>query len=91
MAEVSFPSQRYARCEIVKVSSVLGMADAITKQLIELGFLDRSVQGKRDFKHSTSLSDADIRDYARLLCKEREYPISLGDRNVSKPKGIKDK
>ncbi len=40
VAEVSFPRERYARCEIVKVSSVLDMIDAITKQFIELGYVE---------------------------------------------------
>ena len=83
VAEVSFPAERYARCEIVKVSSAMDMIDAIIKQLIELSFLDSSVQGKRDFEHSISLSEDDITRYAEALCKERDYPVSLGHRNVS--------
>jgi len=83
VAEVSFPAERYARCEIVKVSSVIDMIDAIIKQFIELGYVDKSVQGKRDFEHSTSLAEDDITRYAEALCKERDYPISLGNRNVS--------
>jgi len=83
VAEVSFPAKRYARCEIVKVSSVIDMIDAIIKQFIELGYLDSSVQGKRDFTYLESLTETDITHYAQLLCKEREYPISLGNRNVS--------
>ncbi len=85
VAEVSFPTRHYARCEIIKVSSVLSMIDAIIKQFIALGFLDNSVQGKRDFEYSTSLADDDITRYSERLCKERDYPISLGHRNVSNP------
>ena len=33
VAEVSFPKERYARCEIVKVSSSLNMVDAIVREL----------------------------------------------------------
>ena len=83
VAEVSFPAQRYARCEIVKVSSTLDMIDAIIKQFIQLGYLDGSVQGKRDFGHSVNLTEDDIRHYAEVLCQEREYPIALGHRNIS--------
>ena len=83
VAEVSFPAARYARCEIVKVSSVIDMIDTIIEQFIELGYLDKSVQGKRNFKYLKSLTEADITYYAQLLCKERDYPISLGNRNVS--------
>ncbi len=83
VAEVSFPAKRYARCEIVKVSSVMDMIDAIMKQLIELDYIDRSLQGKRDFSHITSLEEDDIKSYAEVLCKEREYPTDLAHRNVS--------
>ena len=85
VAEVSFPTRRYARCEIVKVSSVMDMIDAVIKQFIKLGYADSSVQGKRDFEYSKHLTDDDITRYAQKLCKEREYPISLGNRNVSNP------
>jgi hypothetical protein len=83
VAEVSFPAKRYARCEIVKVSSVMDMIDAIVKQLIELGYVDRSVQGERDLEYLTHLTESDIKDCAEALCRERNYPISLGNRNVS--------
>ena len=83
VAEVSFPTERYARCEIVKVSSVMDMIDTVIKQFIKLGYVDSSVQGKRDLECSKNLTDDDITRYAQKLCKEREYPISLGNRNVS--------
>ena len=85
VAEVSFPAKRYARCEIVKVSSALDMIDAITEQLIDLGYLDLSVKGKRDIKVLSTLNDNAITEYGEKLCEEREYPISLAHRNISKP------
>ena len=84
VAEVSFPTERYARCEIVKVSSVMDMIDSIVKQFIQLGYLDKSVQGKRDFKQNMNVTEANITGYAEILCKERNYPVLLGHRNVSK-------
>ncbi len=86
VAEVSFPTKRYARCEIVKVSSVIDMIDAITKQLIELGYIDASVYGKRNFAHLSYLNEDNIKQYAQLLCKERDYPIALANRNISHEK-----
>ncbi len=83
VAEVSFPTGRYARCEIVKVSSVIDMIDAVIKQFIKLGYVDSSVQGKRDLEYSKNLTDDDITRYGERLCKEREYPIDLAHRNVS--------
>ena len=84
VAEVSFPTDCYARCEIVKVSSVMDMIDAITKKLIGLNYLDASVQGTRDFKHLKSLTEADIKACAEKLCEQREYPSCLANRNIVK-------
>jgi len=83
VAEVSFPTERYARCEIVKVSSVIDMIDAIIEQFIQLGFLDKSVQGERDFTYLKSLTEDKIVHSAQALCKERDYPLCLANRNVS--------
>jgi glycine/D-amino acid oxidase-like deaminating enzyme len=84
VAEVSFPTKRYARCEIVKVSSALDMIDAITEQLIDLNYLNSSVKGKREIKVLRSLDDSDITEYGEKLCEERDYPTDLTHRNVSK-------
>ncbi len=83
VAEVSFPAQGYARCEIVKASSVLTMADAITKELIALGYADERVYGKRDFKTLIELNETEIAQQAETRCKERDYPTSLAHRTVN--------
>lgn len=82
VADVSFVDDHYARCEIVKASSVLSMADAITKQLIVLGYADERVYGKRDFTAMDGLDDMQIGKYAESLCRERNYPTSLTHRTV---------
>jgi hypothetical protein len=82
VAEVSFPAKGYARCEIVKVSSTLDMIDAITGKLIELGYLDSELKGKREIEVLHSLEDEEITAYGEILCKEREYTILLAHRNV---------
>ena len=74
-SEVSFECKRYARCEIVKASSILTMADAITKKLIDLGLIKQDLYGKRDF--SDHLNDEVVTEYAKKLCIERNYPESL--------------
>ena len=84
VAEVSFPTERYARCEIVKVSSVMDMIDAIIKEFIALGYLDPSMQGKRDFQHIQTIHELEINMLAEMLCAEREYPTELAHRNVPK-------
>jgi len=85
VAEVSFPIMHYARCEIVKVSSVLDMIDAIVKEFITLGYLDASVYGKREFTSLKSLKEDDVQHAAQSLCEERNYPVELGQRNVTEP------
>jgi len=84
VAEVSFPTQRYARCEIVKVSSVMDMIDAIIKEFVVLGYVDRSMQGKRDYKHIETLQEHELNILAEMLCEEREYPKDLAHRNMPK-------
>ena len=61
------------------------MLDAITKELIGLGYLDSEVKGKREIKILQDLIDEDITSYGEILCKEREYPIMLAHRNVGNP------
>ena len=82
VAEVSFPKENYARCEIVKVSSTLDMIDAIAKDLINLGYLSNDAKGKREIDVLQNLIDEDITNYGETLCKERGYPKCLAHRNV---------
>ena len=79
-AEVSFDGETYARCEIVKASSVLSMADAITKKLITLGFIKKSAYGYRDFKSNKQFLEEDITNLAQKLCLQRDYPKCLAHR-----------
>ncbi len=79
VAEVSFPTKRYARCEIVKVSSVVDMVKAIQTNLIELGYLDLKDEVSLFLN---SLKEEEIDSLAQMLCKERDYPIYLGCRNI---------
>ncbi|MEN8304488.1 MAG: FAD-dependent oxidoreductase, partial [Campylobacterota bacterium] len=79
-ADVSFESDRYARCEIVKASSVLGMADAITKKLIGLGFVDSALYGSRGHTKIKPFREENISKLAQDLCIQRDYPKSLARR-----------
>ena len=83
-ANVSFEGENYARCEIVKASSVLSMADEITNQLVKLGFVDQKYYKQRNFKTIASLGEEEINKYSKALCKERGYPPSLAKRSMSK-------
>ena len=75
VAEVTFPLENYARCEIVKVSSVVDMIKAI---LANIGITDEI----KEFKYLKNLKEDEIKKYAQELCKQRGYPSSLANRNV---------
>ena len=60
------------------------MADTITQQLVRLGYVDEKVQGKRDFETMKSLNMSDITQEAERLCKDRNYPLCLAHKVVSR-------
>jgi len=86
VAEVSFPRARYARCEIVKVSSVLDMIDAIAKQFVELGYIEENTIGKRDFPHIKDLDNETLSTLSESVAANRQYPVSMASRNVPEPR-----
>ena len=81
-AGVSFESNHYARCEIVKASSVLSSADALTSKLAEIGLVDEKWIGARTFPITHSLTDQEITARTELYTQQRGYPISLAYRNI---------
>lgn len=81
-ADLSFAKEDYVRCEIVKASSVLSMADSIATQLIKLGYLEGSRHPLREFRSRESISEEEIQKYAKSLCKERGYPTALAGRSI---------
>jgi hypothetical protein len=69
VAEVSFPTKNYARCEIVKVSSVVDMAKAILEDM-----------GIKDDNLFSPLNDVDIKkvkSLAKEIATKRGYPKDL--------------
>jgi hypothetical protein len=82
VAEVSFPTKRYARCEVVKVSSVLDMVDSIVSEFIELGFLEDSAYKTRDLSHLKLLDEKSIAENAKVIAKQKGYPEAISNRNV---------
>ena len=83
VAEVSFPSPNYARCEIVKVSSSIDMVKTIIKKLIELNYLQESDLDTNIHTYFKKLDEINIKLYAEELALQREYPPSLANRNIS--------
>jgi hypothetical protein len=58
------------------------MADAITKQLISLGYIDEKMYGKRDFDILRKVDEAQLSTQAQSLCLAREYPVALTQRTM---------
>jgi len=82
-ADVSFDKNKYARCEIVKASSVLTMSDLIVKDLISYDMLEKDMYKKRNFLYTSNITDNQITKKAQELCSKRDYPISLASRNFA--------
>ena len=80
-ADVTFGQFRYARCEIVKASSVLTSADAILTQLIELKIIKQPKQQQHYFPTTDALTDQQITARAIKLAEQRNYPAALAQRN----------
>jgi len=88
-ADVSFDKSRYARCEIVKASSVLTMSDLIVNDMIKYNLISKDTYKQREFLYDSLIKDEDITSKAKILCKQRNYPISLASRNFDKNKCFK--
>ena len=88
-AEVSFEGERYARCEIVKASSVLAMSDAIADRLAALGCLEREgLDRERIFNSLKGLGEAELSRHAEALCVARGYPKALASRTVERLRSV---
>jgi hypothetical protein len=83
VAEVTFAKNNYARCEVVKVSSVLSMIDAIVNEFIKLGFIDQKLYKSRDLSHLKLLDEEKIVKNAKLIAKQKGYPESISNRNIA--------
>ncbi len=84
VAEVSFPKENYARCEIVKVSSVIDMINSIIEQFITLGYLNYDAKLKNIFYYKNELLESEIEHNAKKLAEERNYPVALANRNLAR-------
>jgi len=82
VAEVSFPKKGYARCEIVKVSSALDMADAIAEDITKLGLIDlTTITHKAEYLKL--INEKKLQTASICLAKKRGYPEELGMINVN--------
>jgi len=71
-ADVSFEGETYARCEIVKASSVLDMSEAIARRLYDLGVV-KEFDKKRELSHLQSIDTT----HAAKIAVMRGYPKEL--------------
>ncbi|MBD3790020.1 MAG: FAD-binding oxidoreductase [Campylobacterales bacterium] len=81
VAEVSFPKEGYARCEIVKVSSSIDMAKAIHADLQHLGIISKDHARLLPQESVVSLNEEKIKTSAQNIAILRAYPGSLSKRN----------
>ena len=77
VAEVAFPIKRYARCEIVKVSSTIDMAHAILKDLVSLDLIESEAAEVSIDDIAVHADEPSITKEAERLCRLREYPEAL--------------
>ncbi len=88
VAEVSFPVDDYARCEIVKVSSSIDMAKAIAHNLVAQGHLESDVLDHCVCNHTDLMDERELNSHAQKIATQRGYPSIMGKRNVEKPPGV---
>ena len=84
VAEVAFPAPRYARCEIVKVSSTIDMSYAILDDLVKSGLLEPSSCKLVVPEKMKQIKEDAVSKQAEILCKMREYPTALAHLCVPK-------
>jgi glycine/D-amino acid oxidase-like deaminating enzyme len=82
-ADVSFVGERYARCEVVKASSVLSMTDAIVERLAALGYVEPVSAESYRSGHRQMPEEPQIETVASSICETRDYPPCLSRRSVA--------
>jgi len=77
VGEVCFPSQFYARSEIIKASSALTVAEKITQKIIAEGVVKWPSNTLKETTLLKSISKTDIDVLAGKLAVDRGYPEAL--------------
>ena len=75
VAEVAFPMPNYARCEIVKVSSVVDMAKEIVKDIEGPGV--EISQDLFEIEPLKKLDETAIGERAQLIAQKLHYPVEM--------------
>ncbi len=77
VAEVAFPAKNYARCEIVKVSSVVDMVKAIVENMQESGLLEFKSEDHFEIQALKALPKDTLAQRAALIAKRLGYPQEM--------------
>ena len=81
VAEVAFPAPRYARAEIVKVSSVVDMCSAIIDDLQHYFKIEKE-RFDPYAPYFEAIEESALDTLAQSIAKERAYPTALAQRSV---------
>lgn len=84
VGEVSFPTDFYARSEIVKASSALSVANQIIDKMQEEKIISSEADKNKENILLSSISKKDIDELAYQLTQERGYPASLAKLVIDK-------
>ncbi len=79
VAEVAFPLPRYARCEIVKVSSATDMAREILRDLVRQGVIDGVASDALEEIPGFTIPPEALTRRARQIAGNRGYPVEMAD------------
>jgi hypothetical protein len=77
VAEVSFDIPRYARCEIVKVSSVTDMSDAIIEDMKKHNLISNDIQAYSSIDAFALIDLDEISNLASQIATSRGYPADM--------------
>ncbi|NPA29538.1 MAG: FAD-dependent oxidoreductase [Epsilonproteobacteria bacterium] len=83
VAEVAFDAPRYARCEIVKVSSVTDMARALRERFVQEGWIHEKGDNTKNHDLFEAFKEEEISREAEKIAGERGFPLAMSRRMVA--------
>lgn len=84
VGEVQFPLKRYARCEIVKVSSSIDVSRKIIEDIGTCGFTQKVQNQVDDMDYKDLLAEDELHEVSQQIAQERDYPSIMATRNVTR-------
>jgi len=77
VAEVSFATNRYARCEIVKVSSVTDMSNAIIEDIKHYNIIPKGLDARKYIDIFAMIDTQELNTLAQDIAERRGYPRDM--------------